>query len=517
MRSGSRGRAPRIARGLVVGSLMLAILPAATSAGTPLVKDWERNISPATTTLSYPYNRAFDPIVATHPTNPDRIAVVYHRYRTGSGSCATLSTGLRVTTNGGASWREASGLPWAGSGRAPNWHAAIAWGPGPTPGATRLYWADTTVPGCPFTKHRLSISYSDDLGETWSPLWLEAKSTATPAGGYPDITVDTDPDSPNHGVVYASINWFRDDQSEPNLRVVASRDHGVTWTGVEVPALPAPRGYPFAYRIGQRLTTAPDGSVYLTFHQSDTTDASRRRYGRESFGVARLRYKRSTGTFQVGPPRQMRTLAINSAVLGGVPAPGSTDTSRLRPRWTHGVDVDPDTGRLFVAIADYDLGAPARRPRGRLVVGRSDDKGRSWSWAPVPAPSPVDGYRQSPHKPSLVVGDGFVFVGLHALADVPVGTRPREGLATIGTFWTASTNDGATFPRPRKVSASRWDLEALKRAGNRAGLRDRAALTADGRVVYAWGDGRFALPKPDPLEGFSTIHLARFSPGSVAD
>jgi hypothetical protein len=505
----------RLAAAALLPALLAAALPAPALAGAPLALDREQDISPPIASQPFPFNRAFDPIVATHPTDGRRIAVVYHRYRTDSGSCATLSTGLRVTRNAGGTWREATGLPWAGSGRAPNWHAAIAWGPGPTPGSARLYWADTTVPGCPYTKHRLSISHSDDEGTTWSPLWLEAKSTATPAGGFPDIAVDRHAGSPNRGVVYAAINWFPDDETEPALRVVASADFGETWTGVEVPKLTPPAGFPFAYRIGYRLTPAPDGSVYVTFHQSDTTDATRSRYGREAFGIVRLRFRSATGTFNVGPVRRIRTLAINSAVLGGVPAPGSTDTSRLRPRWTHGVDVDPATGRLFVALADYDLRAPATRARGSVVVGRSEDQGRTWAWTKVPGAAKVGGFRQSAHKPTLVAGrDGVVFVGFHGLSDVPLGTDATLGLATIGSYWTQSIDGGRTFAKPRRISTERWDLEALARAGNRAGLRDRAALTASGRVVYAYADGRLARPAPDPLEGLSTIRLAWFRPAS---
>ncbi len=485
-----------------------AALPAPVFVGPSLVRDWERDISPDVAGSAYPFNRAFDPIVATHPTDGDRIAVLYHRYRSGSGSCTSLSTGLRVTGDGGGTWREAAGLPWAGSGRAPNWHGTLAWGPGPKPGTSRLYWADTTVPGCPFTSHRLSIAWSDDLGDTWSRMWLEGKRTATPDGGYPDITVDTDPASPNFGVVYAAINWFPRGQ-EPHLRVVASRDFGETWTGVEVPQLKGRAGYPFAYRIGYRLTTGPDGSVYVTFHQSDRT-AGGTGFGRESFGIARLRYRRSDGSLSVVHQRRLRTLSINSVVLGA-PAPGSTDDQRLRPRWTHGTDVDPATGRLYVAIADYDASPPAGA-RGRVFVGRSDDQGRTWRWTTLPELPLVGGRRQSAHKPTLVVGDGFVFVGLHGLVDAPWGTSPRAGLATVGDYWTWSTDGGATFATPTAIARRRWDLEALARAGNRAGLRDRAALTADGRVVYVYGDGRKARPAPSSREGWSSIRIARFSP-----
>jgi hypothetical protein len=132
----------------------------------------------------------------------------------------------------------------------------------------------------------------------------------------------------------------------------------------------------------------------------------------------------------------------------------------------------------------------------------------------VPALPRVGGRRQSAHKPTLVVGDGFLFVGLHGLVDVPVGTSPAAGLATVGDHWTWSTDGGATFHAPLAIDAARWDLEALARAGNRAGLRDRAALTADGRVVYVYGDGRKARPAPSSREGWSSIRMARFSPPS---
>ena len=509
-RATARSAVAQLVAVAAVAAALTATPAAPARAAAPLALDWERDISPATADQPFPFNRAFDPIVATHPTDPDRMAVVYHRYRTGSGSCSTLSTGLRVTDDGGAHWHEAAGLPWAGSGRAPNWHGALAWGPGPTAGKARLYWADTTVPGCPFTSHRLSVAWSDDEGDTWSRMWLAPPGTATPDGGYPDITVDRDPASPDVGVVYATINWFPPG-TQPHLAVYASRDFGRTWLGVDVPKLPAPSGFPFAYRIGYRLTVAPGGALYVTFHQSDRLDATGGRFGREAFGIARLVYHRARDTWTVGRPHLVRRLAINSVVLGGL-APGSTDDSRLRPRWTHGIGVGQATGRLYIAVADYDLGAPASRARGRVFVGHSDDQGRSWSWTTVPALPRVDGRRQSAHKPSLVVGKGFVFVGLHGLVDVPIGTSPRAGLATVGDYWTVSTDGGRTFRSPRAISAKRWDLEALARAGNRAGLRDRAALTADGRVVYVYGDGRRARPAPSVMEGFSTIRLARFSP-----
>jgi len=106
----------------LLGGVALAVIVTVAPAGAaaPLVLDFERDVSPATANLPFPFNRAFDPIVATHPADPERIAVLYHRYRSGSASCSSLATGLRVSHDGGVSWREAAGLPWAGTGRPPN-------------------------------------------------------------------------------------------------------------------------------------------------------------------------------------------------------------------------------------------------------------------------------------------------------------------------------------------------------------------------------------------------------------
>jgi hypothetical protein len=461
----------------------------------------------------YPYHVAFDPIVATHPTHADRVAVSYHLYRRTADRCGTpaLGSGLRISRDAGRTWREARGLPWAGSGRVPNWHATIAWGPGPRPGRARLYWADTTLSRCDFGDHRLSIAWSDDEGDTWSRMFVLRSVPSTANGGYPDITVDRDPASPNHGVVYAAINWFASEASEPGFRLLASRDFGRTWDGAEVPPVAGPRGYPFAYRIGYRLRTAPDGALYAVWHQSDTTDSSRRAYGRFGWGISRIVYDRRERRFRVRRPAALAPTTINGVTLGVQPAPGTTDTLRLRPRWTIGLDVDPMTGRVLVALPDFDLSPPSGRARGVVRVGRSDDRGRSWRWTRVPGLPRVDGRRQSPHKPSLAIAGGIVVVGVHGIVDVPVGTSPRRGAATIGTAVAVSVDGGITFGEPTIVGAGRWDPEALARHPNRAGLRDRMEAAADGRLFWAFADGRTADPAPSPTDGRSRIMVARIA------
>ncbi|MFH1474631.1 MAG: hypothetical protein ABIG85_02100, partial [Chloroflexota bacterium] len=124
--------------------------------------------------------------------------------------------------------KDAKGRPYARSGRGPNFHAVIAWGPGPRRGSDRLYWVDTTVPGCSYTAHAVSIAYSDDEGATWSKLYVERRTPAW-VGGFPEVTVDRDPASPNYGAVYVVYNWLASRTAGPGMHVIASGDFGRTW------------------------------------------------------------------------------------------------------------------------------------------------------------------------------------------------------------------------------------------------------------------------------------------------
>lgn len=492
-------------------ALTVTILAAPVLAGTPSGPRvlYEHSIGPGVGGRAFPANDVFDPIVATDPTDKLRIAVVYNRYLSTGGGGTVFSTGLRITHDKGETWTEAPRTPAAGSGRAANWHSSIAWGPSPT-GGSRLYWADTSTTCCEFNDHRLSIAYTDNEGSSWSHLYVEMGTPATAEGGYPDVTVDNDPHSPDYGVVYAIYNWFPNQATEPGMRLLASPDFGAHWYHVEIPPLSAPAGYPWAHRIGYRVRPGRGGAVYASFYQADLTH-NPGHYGRMAFGLVHVRFWRATHAFTVDPPRLATTLSINSFTLGTSPAPGTTDRSRLLPRWTHGLDVNQTTGRVYMAVADYHSYAPSGHARGIIKVGESDDHGVTWRWRTVPSLAPIDGRAQSAHKPTLVLRGPIVFVGFHVITDVPAGTNPRSGLVTVGNAYSVSYDGGLTFTPPAAISAARWDPEAVDHDRNGAGLRDRAAVTADGRVFYSYGDGRWARPSPSEDYGESRIYGALIS------
>ncbi len=433
-------------------------------------------------------DRAWEPVVATHPTDSDRIAVVYqHR---GPGADCRLNPTIRVSRDGGRTWRSTKGSPAAGSGRGVSLHAAIAWGPSPT-GGSRLYWTNMTVPKCGDARFSLSTAYSDDDGETWSKLHVE-RGTPPWVGGFPEIAVDRELASPNYGTVYVGYNWLAADARGPGFRLLASADFGDAWSSTEVAPAPSPRGCRDWWRIAYRLRTTLDGGVYASWYQVDLRRWDRTRIfakggpsnvGRLGVAVARIDFDPKAKTFAVGPSRIATTVRETSFTTGGASAPGTRGNIRPDPMWLHGFDIDRATGRLYLAVAEYGTTIDGR-PRGTIRVGRSDDGGQTWSFSVLPPAPDIRGHRQSSIKPNVVVGPGYVLVTFHTLDDVSSG-------ASVGSAYAFSSGGGASW-RTAPVSKVRWRAANLGGVVNGIGLRDRAELSADGDVFWAYGDGRHA-------------------------
>ncbi len=474
--------------------------PATTSSMTPLSVVGDRLVARGEPSASGPCGAASEPVVATHPSDPATIAVAYQRF---SPRDCIPAPGIRITHDGGRSWAEVPRQPWAGSGRGPGLHAAIAWGPGPRSGSSRLYWTDTTTTGTDGL--RIGVAWSDDEGATWSRLYVERR-TPPWTGGFPDITVDRDPASPGFGTVWVSYDWLGVAGRGPGLHVLASSDFGNTWHDAEVPAVPGPAGFGIPWRIDSRIAAGPDGAAYVAFYQADLRAWGSGRIwslgpwgnvGRVGFGVARLILDPTTGTVHVGRPVLATTERPNSQTAYGAAAPG-TAAILVDPVWSFSLDVDRSSGTVLLAVGDYQPPVSATAPRGTVRVGRSVDAGRTWRWTTVPAMSPVGGRPQSSFRPQLVAGDGLVFIGLRGIAD---------GVAspTIGVAGSVSVDGGRTFSRPVSLSPVRWPATAVAAATNGMGLRERAAATADGRVFYAWSDGRLAVAVPGDVVVFGSL------------
>ena len=133
--------------------------------------------------------------------------------------------------------------------------AAIRWSPGARPspgdGPSLLHGHGR--------EFRTTGQLQRQRGFTWHQGFI-ADHTRGWFGGMADLVVDTNPASPNYGVLYLAYNWPKDAARGDGLHVVASGDYGHTFAETEVPELAGPTGYGDYWRIGYKLATAPDGS-----------------------------------------------------------------------------------------------------------------------------------------------------------------------------------------------------------------------------------------------------------------
>ena len=394
-----------------------------------------------------------EPCIAVSPFDSRLVAITHHHVPR---TAAAGLTGVRVSRDGGRIFSEVKKQP--GAGHVPVFHAQVAWGPGPGTNSSRLWWIDAIMAGA--DKISTGITYSDDIGATWAPLYIEQR-TPPWVGGFPDITVDNNLKSPNFGAVYATYNWLESSKG-PGLAILASGDDGKSWLLASVPAVGLP-DHPFSWRINYRIKPAPNGSAVVSFYESNLRHWSKdnlfnqegtNNVGRRGFATSHLHFDRSSKTMTADKPRLAITLQHDP------------ESVIADPQWQTGFDID-SSGRVWMAVSDH-------HKSGTVYLGCSDDFGSRWDFKMFA----IEG--QSSYKPSVAVKDGVVFLGFHAL----------DGKGTVGTYFTTSSDHGAHFSKIRPVTNVRWSLSSLAELSNGAGLRERADFGADGLVRYAYGDGR---------------------------
>jgi hypothetical protein len=435
----SQGRPPATVP-VAASPSALTATPAATIAPTPTATPEPRVLFETST------GAGSEPSVAISPFDPQLAAVTHQSVGNGCNQ-----SGVRISTDGGRSWREVAREPWRGS--CPDYHGQVAWGPRPG-GGSRLWWVDAIVVGQ--GELAVGVTYSDDLGGSWVPLHVN-RATPPWVGGFPDITVDANPASPLFGTVWVAYNWL-ESPNGPGVGVLATRDNGRSWQVAQVPAVGLAH-YPYHWRIGYRIKAAPDGSAYVSFYESDLrwwsasdifAQGGAANIGRLGFATAHLRY--SDARLVADPAVWAISLAKDR-------------TWPFDPQWQTGFDVDA-AGRLWMSVGD-------KPGTGTIHIGSSDDGGRTFAWRAITVPG------ASSYKPSLAVEGDVVFVGWHAF--------DRSGL--VRTYFTLSYDRGRTFLAPRAIDDARWPFPETV---NGTGLRESADFV-DGRILYAWGDNRRGL------------------------
>jgi hypothetical protein len=290
------------------------------------------------------------------------------------------------------------------------------------------------------------------------------------------IAADANPTSPFHDNVYAAWTKFTSNKGRgfggDQIQFARSTDGGTTFSTPQ-PISPDYNNNHVGGRQGAAVKVGPDGTVYVVW--LDTVDKQ---------AVERLSISHDGGkTF---PGQNITVATVTDDFVS--PAPGSS--FRQDARTFPSLSIAPN-GTLYVAWSNR-TGDPASG-HAVVLVTKSTDDGLTWS-APVVA-GDVSG-RSAFFASVTTDPSGKVSVVFNALDDVPTGTAPGAGVVHYDAYLTQSTNGGASFSSPLKISTATSDPDGSSTNSLRAQfLGDYITAVADSSHVYAvWTDSRAATP-----------------------
>ncbi len=319
-----------------------------------------------------------------------------------------------------------------------------------------FFVAKSTDGGCHYT--------SSAMVSSTSPALFDDKDA---------ITADSNPASPFRDNVYAAWTKFSKQGGlgfgNDQIHFSRSTDGGATWSDPQ-PLSPAHNNNSTGGRQGATIKVGPDGTVFLTW--LDTVNKQ---------SVQLMRVSRDGGaTF--GQPITVATVTDDAIS----PLPGSSfrQDSRTFPSLSVA-----DNSALYVAWSNRTNGHAV------VLVTRSTDAGLSWS-APVVA-GDVAG-RSAFFASVSADPSGKVNVGFQALDDRPAGTPPGARVVRYDTYFTQSSDGGASFSAPQKLSTAASDPDGS--STNSLGaqfLGDYITAVSDSRgsrLFVVWTDSRNATP-----------------------
>ena len=432
-------------------------------------------------------DRAWEPIVATHPTDPDTVAVVYQHRGPGT-ACGSIRRSASRTMAASRGDRPGRVRRRLRSRREPPRLDRVGPGPGRS---SRLYWANMTTPGCGDGR----FSPSTPTATTRAPRGRSSASSVKRRRGLVASrrSRSIGPCQPElrHGLrrlqlARSRVRTARDSASWPR------RTSARTWRRRRSP--PAPSRAASATGGGSATASArrPDGSVYASWYQVDMRRWDRTHIfakggpanvGRLGVAVARVEFDRRQ-------ERSRRAVPDRGDGSRDVVHDGGCQRGRHGRQHPSGPDVAPWLRRRsghrppVPRCCCVRAGRPTALREARsgsatatIVAPRGRSRGCHWPPRSAAIASPASDRISSP-APAMSL------VTFHTLDDVRAG-------ATIGNEYTVSTDGGATWraPAPVSTNVARTNIGGVI---NGIGLRERAERLADGDVFWAYGDGRYA-------------------------
>jgi hypothetical protein len=441
------------------GSLALALSSTDTQANKPQVAG-----SPSSdTTARFPTNKQNEPTIAVDPINGKLIAGSNDeqlqppcgpgpvRGATAPANDCSFFPGVGTdgvyTSSDGTSWTNRGLLPGysdTGGSLVSDGDPVIVFGPKPDGAGgfsfakgARAYYAGLAsfAPGAASGNQApelLAVSRSDNDGVSWSNPVVAAGGQGFKFNDKEDIWADKNPSSPFFGRVYVSWTQFRGSVftffGEP-IMVTFSADGGTTWSTPNQLSAAHNNGT-VGGRQGSAVRTGPDGTVYVFWEDGDNKVGNKMVVASSSDGGVSWTRPRD-----IAPVRDIAD-----------PIPGAN----FRTDSFLSAAVDQRDGAVYAAWSD------ATGAAGHIVVTRSADKGVSWS-APKTVSAAANGYAF--FQGLGVAPNGRVDVGYQALKATSTTTY-GTGNATIDSYYTKSTDGGATWSAPVKVSSTPSDPAA---------------------------------------------------------
>ena len=284
------------------------------------------------------------------------------------------------------------------------------------------------------------------------------------------IAVDSQPRSPFNGNVYGA--WTKFTFGGDQIMFARSTDGGKTFSNPQ-PISPDYNNNHAGGRQGSAIQIGPNGTVYVVW--LDT--------------VNKQTVERMSISYDGGKTFPRQNITVATVTDDGVsPAPGSSfrQDSRSFPSFSIAAN-----GTLYVAWANR-TGDPTAG-HAVVMVTSSTNGGMSWS-TPVVAAN-VSG--RSAFFSSVAAGPGnTVDLTFLAMDDVATGTAPGPGVVTYDAYFAQSTNGGATWSTPLKISTATSDPDGSSTNNLVAqflGDYITTVASSDGTTVYSvWTDSRNA-------------------------
>ncbi len=451
--------------------LVIAVVPSSIAITRRGVTSTDQQVN-APFSGPFPKNKQAEPSIAQNPTNPLNVIV-------GSGdeiaeppctdtfpsSCPVVPgisiSGFYASFDGGKTFPCQGLIDLSAFGK---WAEADPWVTFDSRG--NAYYgqlAFDTVSGPPASVADIFVAKSTDGGCTWGSA---AKASGSSHAKYDDkdsIAADANPTSPFRDNVYAA--WTKFSQTFSNIQIVFNRstDGGATWGK---PQQLSQATFSEGGRTGAVVQVGPDGTVYVVWADVVARDPQ-------------IRVAISYDGGRTFPNKDIKVASLATDNPFDDPLPGASFFGGTGlPSFAVGLD-----GSLYVSWG--------RRTSNHTVamVVRSTDGGKTWG-TPVVAGDVTD--RSEIFQAVSVDPTGRVDLVFDALDDVPVGTPPGAGVVFYDAYWTQSTDGGATWSTPLKITSrsSDPDVSAFNQLKPQF-IGDYISAVADASHVYAvWTDGR---------------------------